>query len=161
ARRGDGGGPPGSGPVPPTLHEGTLPRRPPRPGHQPEQPGGRAAVAGGLRPGRAAAPRRPGHAPAAVPPRALPRPPPPPARPAAPARAPTNLGLPARRRGEPEGATPAPREALALRRKLFTPERYPEGHPDLATSLNNLGFVLQARGEYGRAEPLYQEVLAM
>jgi CHAT domain-containing protein len=48
------------------------------------------------------------------------------------------------------------RQAVALYRKL-----YPAGHPFLARSLNNIGFILQARGQPAAAEPLYREALAM
>ncbi len=34
---------------------------------------------------------------------------------------------------------------------LYPKERYPHGHPDLATSLNNLGVLLQDQGAYGGA----------
>jgi tetratricopeptide (TPR) repeat protein len=39
--------------------------------------------------------------------------------------------------------------------------RYPQGHPDLASSLNNLGTLLQAQGAYGDAREYYQRALAM
>jgi CHAT domain-containing protein len=42
---------------------------------------------------------------------------------------------------------------------LYPRERYPNGHPALATSLNNLGSVLLAQGEYGKA--LVQFTLAL
>jgi len=39
---------------------------------------------------------------------------------------------------------------------------YPrQDHPDLAQSLNNLAFFLQARGQYADAEPLFRETLEM
>src|SRR5262249_1372744 len=60
-----------------------------------------------------------------------------------------------------EEATEAARQALDLCRRLFTKEHYPDGHPDLATSLNNLGAVLRSRGDYARAEPLHRDALAM
>ena len=34
---------------------------------------------------------------------------------------------------------------------LYPKERYPQGHPSLATSLSSLGVVLQAQGAYGEA----------
>ena len=46
-------------------------------------------------------------------------------------------------------------------KRLYPADKYPDGHPDLATSLNNLGFLLQARGEYGKAEPFYRDALDM
>jgi CHAT domain-containing protein len=45
--------------------------------------------------------------------------------------------------------------------KLYPPERFPQGHPELARSLHNLGSLLQARGEYIQAEPFYRDALAM
>jgi CHAT domain-containing protein len=48
-----------------------------------------------------------------------------------------------------------------MRHKLYPPARYPDGHPQLALSLSNLGGLLQDRGEYGRAEPLFRDALAI
>src|SRR5262245_27523866 len=58
-------------------------------------------------------------------------------------------------------ATQVARQALELSRRLYANQHYPDGHPDLAASLNNLGVLLRDRGEYARAEPLYQDALAM
>ena len=44
---------------------------------------------------------------------------------------------------------------------LYPKDRYPQGHPDLATSLNNLGTLLQAQGAYGEARGYYERALAM
>jgi CHAT domain-containing protein len=52
-------------------------------------------------------------------------------------------------------------QALQIRQKLYPPVRYPQGHPDLAGSINNLGFLHQAEGEYGKAEPLLARALKM
>jgi CHAT domain-containing protein/tetratricopeptide (TPR) repeat protein len=52
-------------------------------------------------------------------------------------------------------------EALAMGRRLYSAERYPAGHPNLAAYLSNLGGLLQARGELGQAEPFYRDALAM
>jgi len=46
--------------------------------------------------------------------------------------------------------------ALEIRRKL-----YPKGHQDLAISLHNLGGLLQAQGEYAKAEPYWRDALVM
>ena len=43
-------------------------------------------------------------------------------------------------------------EALAILEKALGPE-----HPDVATSLNNLGTLYQNMGEYAKAEPLLQD----
>ncbi len=53
------------------------------------------------------------------------------------------------------------KQSLALRQQLSPPEQYPRGHADLATSLNNLGFLLQARGALAQAEPFSRDALAM
>jgi CHAT domain-containing protein len=46
-------------------------------------------------------------------------------------------------------------------RALFPKSNYPDGHPFLARSLNNLGSLHQAAGEYGKAEPFFREALEM
>jgi tetratricopeptide (TPR) repeat protein len=52
-------------------------------------------------------------------------------------------------------------KSLEKCRRLYPADKYPDGHPNLAVGLNNLGVLLQARGEYGRAEPLLRDVLEM
>jgi CHAT domain-containing protein len=63
--------------------------------------------------------------------------------------------------GKVAEAVPLAQEVLALCRKLYPPERFPAGHPDLAISLSTLGFLLQARGELAPAEPLLRQALDM
>jgi tetratricopeptide (TPR) repeat protein len=63
--------------------------------------------------------------------------------------------------GKHEDATKLAEEALVLRRRLYPKKEYPDGHPELAESLHNLGRFLQAQGEYARAEPFYRDALAM
>ena len=46
-------------------------------------------------------------------------------------------------------------------RALYPKARYPEGHPELASSLNNLGCLLQAQGSYGEARGYLERALAM
>ena len=46
-------------------------------------------------------------------------------------------------------------------RKLYAADKYPDGHPALAGSLNNMGGLLDAQGEYGRAKPFYRDALVM
>jgi CHAT domain-containing protein/Tfp pilus assembly protein PilF len=58
-------------------------------------------------------------------------------------------------------AMPLVQEALETYRKAYPRERYPDGHPDLASSLNNLGLLHLSAGEHAQAEPLYREALAM
>ena len=53
------------------------------------------------------------------------------------------------------------RQVLELCRKLYPPARFPEGHPELAQSLNNLAFLLQAQGQYAHAESFSRDALAM
>jgi CHAT domain-containing protein len=48
-----------------------------------------------------------------------------------------------------------------MTKKLYPAERFPNGHPDLATSLNGMGFVLQALGEPAKALPYHEQALAM
>jgi tetratricopeptide (TPR) repeat protein len=52
-------------------------------------------------------------------------------------------------------------QVLTMRQRLYPRERYPQGHPDLAQSFNNLGFVLKAQGEYAKAENYLQQALRM
>src|SRR5262245_23935224 len=44
-------------------------------------------------------------------------------------------------------------QALAMRQQLYPKDKYPQGHPQLAQSLSNLGALLQARGDYAKALP--------
>jgi tetratricopeptide (TPR) repeat protein len=53
-------------------------------------------------------------------------------------------------------ALPVAREAAQLAERELGPE-----HPDLARSLNDLGALLRAMGEYARALPYYEQGLAM
>jgi CHAT domain-containing protein len=52
-------------------------------------------------------------------------------------------------------------QALAMRQQLYPRDQYPQGHPELAESLNNLGLLLQYQGEYGQALTYLREALAM
>jgi CHAT domain-containing protein len=52
-------------------------------------------------------------------------------------------------------------EALETYRKAYPREKRPNGHPDLAGSINSLGFLHWSAGEYAKAEPLFREALAM
>jgi CHAT domain-containing protein/tetratricopeptide (TPR) repeat protein len=52
-------------------------------------------------------------------------------------------------------------QALALDRKLHSPERYPDGDPQLIVSLLHLGEILRRKGELDRALQLCQEALTM
>ena len=52
-------------------------------------------------------------------------------------------------------------EALKLREAMYPRARYPQGHPDLATSLNNLAALHKAQADYAKAEPLFRRALEM
>jgi CHAT domain-containing protein/tetratricopeptide (TPR) repeat protein len=58
-------------------------------------------------------------------------------------------------------ATRLTQQVLLLLQQLYPKAQYPQGHPHLASSLNNLGFLLQAQGKYAKAEPLFRDALAM
>jgi CHAT domain-containing protein/Tfp pilus assembly protein PilF len=52
-------------------------------------------------------------------------------------------------------------QALALRQLLYPSTKYPDGHPDLATTVNWLGALLNACGEYARGQAYCERALAM
>ena len=58
--------------------------------------------------------------------------------------------------GEFAAAIPIAEKALDLANSL-----HPEGHPDVATSLNNLTLLYDSQGRYEAAEPLYLQALEM
>jgi CHAT domain-containing protein/Tfp pilus assembly protein PilF len=58
-------------------------------------------------------------------------------------------------------ATVLIRQALDLRQQLYPAQRYAQGHPHLARSLNDLGVLLQAAGQYEPARGYLEQVLAM
>jgi tetratricopeptide (TPR) repeat protein len=64
-------------------------------------------------------------------------------------------------KGQYDNATKLYQEALKIRPKVYSRKKYPLGHPDLATSLNNLGFLPRAQGEHGLARTYYERALAM
>ena len=53
------------------------------------------------------------------------------------------------------------RQSLQIFERLYPKDDYPQGHPDLATCLNNLGVLLQAQGDYGEARGYSERALAM
>jgi CHAT domain-containing protein/tetratricopeptide (TPR) repeat protein len=65
------------------------------------------------------------------------------------------------RAGAYREALPLQERALAVCRELYPEKAFPDGHPDLAESLNDLGFLLQALGERRRALRYYERALAM
>jgi CHAT domain-containing protein len=52
-------------------------------------------------------------------------------------------------------------QALGIQRALYPKTKYPDGHPDLATTITTLGLLHKAAGEYGKAVPLLREGLEM
>jgi CHAT domain-containing protein len=52
-------------------------------------------------------------------------------------------------------------EALTINRGLQPAARYPAGHPNLVTGLNNLGRVREDQGDYAGAAACFREALAM
>src|SRR5262245_5710409 len=63
--------------------------------------------------------------------------------------------------GKPAEAIVKWRQALALRQRLYPESKYPNGHADLATSINNLGIVLRAMGQAENGLPFFEQALAM
>jgi CHAT domain-containing protein/tetratricopeptide (TPR) repeat protein len=63
--------------------------------------------------------------------------------------------------GRLDDAVQVSSRACAILRRAYPPERFPDGHADLAVGLNNLGTMRLNRGELAAAEPLYREALAM
>jgi CHAT domain-containing protein/tetratricopeptide (TPR) repeat protein len=52
-------------------------------------------------------------------------------------------------------------QALSLCRRLYPRARFPDGHSTLAGALNNMGALLEASGDYTRAEPYFRDALEM
>ena len=59
-------------------------------------------------------------------------------------------GQQAYQRGDLTTAVEETRQSLRLFERLYPKTDYPKGHPDLATSLHNLGLVLQSQGDLRR-----------
>jgi CHAT domain-containing protein len=72
-----------------------------------------------------------------------------------------NLGAQHKALHRPEEAERSYRQALWIRQKLYPQSRYPQGHPDLAVSLNDLAELYHDQGRYGKAEPHYTHALKM
>jgi CHAT domain-containing protein/tetratricopeptide (TPR) repeat protein len=71
------------------------------------------------------------------------------------------LGLLHHDRGEYARAEEAVREAVAVWRRLYPADKFPDGHLRLATGLNDLGILLMYCGEHARAEEALREAVAM
>ncbi len=52
-------------------------------------------------------------------------------------------------------------EVLKMVEGLYPKASYPQGHPDLAISLNNLAALHQSQADYAKAEPLFRRALEM
>jgi CHAT domain-containing protein/Tfp pilus assembly protein PilF len=63
--------------------------------------------------------------------------------------------------GQAEQALPYFRQSVEMKRKLFPASQYPDGHPDLAISLNNLGAVLESMGQTEQALGYFRQSLEM
>jgi CHAT domain-containing protein/Tfp pilus assembly protein PilF len=70
-------------------------------------------------------------------------------------------GLKLYQQGRLQEARKACERSLQILRRLYPPERFPDGHPDLATTLSNLGSLLKDCGELAPAEPYLRQALAM
>ena len=51
--------------------------------------------------------------------------------------------------------------ALDICKRLYPTDKYPDGHPDLAAHLDNMGGFLDDLGDYDLAKSFYREALAM
>jgi CHAT domain-containing protein/tetratricopeptide (TPR) repeat protein len=65
------------------------------------------------------------------------------------------------RQGNLADAVERMKAALSLRQKLYPEDKFPDGHRELAQSLNNLGSLLQTQRAYDDARPYYEQALAM
>lgn len=63
--------------------------------------------------------------------------------------------------GKPVEAEKMMARALELARQLWPKNEFPDGHPDLATTLGNRAYLLQALGKNSQAEPFSRECLAI
>jgi CHAT domain-containing protein len=52
-------------------------------------------------------------------------------------------------------------KSLALFRRAYPPDQFPDGHPELALSLGNQGFLLAGMGQHAEAVPFMEQSLAM
>ncbi|WP_439628282.1 tetratricopeptide repeat protein [Gemmata sp.] len=73
----------------------------------------------------------------------------------------SKAGFKAHQAGQVAEGTKAFQDALAITRRGYPKADFPDGHTNLAASLNNLGIVLHGQGKPAEAEPLYKEALEM
>jgi tetratricopeptide (TPR) repeat protein/CHAT domain-containing protein len=72
-----------------------------------------------------------------------------------------NLGQVLEAQAQYEAAHTWLQEALAMRRRLFPPERFPQGHPALAESLNSLAFLCHSQGDFVTSQRYYEAGLGI
>jgi tetratricopeptide (TPR) repeat protein/CHAT domain-containing protein len=72
-----------------------------------------------------------------------------------------NMGGVLQSLGQAANALTYHEQALAMRQRLYPPERFKDGHPDLAISLSNMGGVLHSLGELAKALTYFEQALAM
>jgi CHAT domain-containing protein len=72
-----------------------------------------------------------------------------------------NLAGPLRDLERYKEATAYQERALAMCRRLFPQERFPQGHELLAANLTNMGKLLQVQGDYDGAFPLFRQARDM
>ena len=70
-------------------------------------------------------------------------------------------GFKASQAGKYQDAAEAWQEALKIARQLYPESEFPDGHPNLATSLNNLAVLYESQGKYADAETLSKNALEM
>ncbi len=73
----------------------------------------------------------------------------------------SSAGLRARQMGKYPEAQTAYGAVLEIARRLYPKDAFPDGHADLATSMNVLSLMLQNRGKLAEAEPLVRDALEM
>jgi CHAT domain-containing protein/Tfp pilus assembly protein PilF len=64
-------------------------------------------------------------------------------------------------RAQLPAATDRLRQALDLYQRVYSRDKYPDGHTDLAGCLSWLAAVLEAQGRYEQAEPFFRRALAL
>jgi CHAT domain-containing protein/Tfp pilus assembly protein PilF len=72
-----------------------------------------------------------------------------------------DAGIKAYRAGKYPDAIKSFEESLKVARRLYNTTEFPDGHSDLATSLNNLAAMYRGQGKLGAAEPLFKDALEM
>ncbi len=63
--------------------------------------------------------------------------------------------------GDQVAATTLCRRSVQMRERLYSPDRYPNGHPDLAHGLLNFGISLETQDEFNQALDIYLRLIAI